>query len=80
MTNIPKNPKFANLQTFYKNFPMLPVVVSTVTKSIQYMPPCQLTDMAIDRAKAIITKLQIPMEVVKSQISERTFIVREVAA
>lgn len=81
MTNIPNNPKLANLQKFYKKFPMQNhATVSIAHKSIVYMVPDIFLDTIMESAECMIAKMNLPMVVIKSDMFETCFIVKEIAA
>lgn len=80
MTNLPIKSTLANLQVFYKNFPMQKYVscVSIPMKLIEYHIPDIFIDKVMEAAQRLITKESLSLTVTKSVISPSFFIVKEV--
>lgn len=80
MTNIPIKPKFANLQAFYKKFPLQKYVsnISLPLKQIEYSIPDIFIDKVVEAAQRLINRDSLPFTVCKSGFSSTHFIVKEV--
>lgn len=79
MTNLPIKSTLANLQVFYKNFPMQShASINLPKKSIIYKVPDIFLDTVAHSAEMLIAKLQLPMKVIKTDVFSNIFIVKEV--
>lgn len=79
MTNLQNNSTIANLQTFYKEFPMQShASVHLPKKAILYKVPDVFIDKVAEAARTLIIRLSLPLQVIKSDAVSNIFIVKEV--